>query len=109
MATLSAGGRITTELVDEETDRLRRGWVRADDGIALLTTVFSPEQIESIDVFDRFQLTGVLSVCRTAKSLSDAGRRLFAVSRQSKATANDADRLRKYLHRFGLAWSDVCA
>jgi transcriptional regulatory protein RtcR len=34
--------------------------------------------------------------------LSEAGRLLFAASRKSKATVNDADRLRKYLARFGL-------
>ena len=41
-------------------------------------------------------------MCRGAKTLSEAGRRLFAVSRQDKRNPNDADRLRKYLARFGL-------
>jgi len=49
----------------------------------------------------------VLSVCRAADSLSEAGRRLFAVSRQGKKQPNDADRLRKYLARFGLNWEEV--
>jgi len=42
-------------------------------------------------------------------SLSAAGRRLFAVSRDAKAKAkpNDADRLRKYLARFGLSWNAI--
>ena len=31
-----------------------------------------------------------------------AGRELFAASRAKKASSNDADRLRKYLARFGL-------
>jgi transcriptional regulatory protein RtcR len=39
-----------------------------------------------------------------SRSLSEAGRMLFTVSRQAKAKANDADRLRKYLARFGLTW-----
>jgi len=43
-------------------------------------------------------------VCAGASSLSEAGRRLFAISRQRRTTANDADRLRKYLARFGLTW-----
>jgi sigma54-dependent transcription regulator len=34
----------------------------------------------------------------------DAGRTLFSVSRQRRTTSNDADRLRKYLARFGLTW-----
>ena len=32
---------------------------------------------------------------------------LFAVSRTKKASSNDADRLRKYLVRWGLDWKDV--
>ncbi|WP_370255936.1 hypothetical protein [Erwinia sp. 198] len=43
-----------------------------------------------------------MALYRAADSLSEAGRRLFAVSRQGKKQPNDADRLRKYLARFGL-------
>jgi len=32
---------------------------------------------------------------------------LFHVSRQGKKTPNDADRLRKYLTRFGITWGDM--
>jgi len=39
--------------------------------------------------------------------LSHAGRFLFSASRQQKTSANDADRLRKYLARFGLDWKSV--
>jgi transcriptional regulatory protein RtcR len=51
----------------------------------------------------------VVAVCRESASLSDAGRRLFDVSRTEKAKVNDADRLRKYLARFGLNWARVRA
>jgi transcriptional regulatory protein RtcR len=34
---------------------------------------------------------------------------LFDVSRTEKAKVNDADRLRKYLARFGLDWATVRA
>ncbi|HEX8322997.1 MAG TPA: RNA repair transcriptional activator RtcR [Tepidisphaeraceae bacterium] len=107
MATLAAGGRITIEGVDEEVDRLRATWAGVGDGQDSLAAVLPPDRIEAMDVFDRIQLAGVVSTCRTAKNLSDAGRRLFAVSRQAKGSSNDADRLRKYLHRFGLTWADV--
>ncbi len=33
----------------------------------------------------------------------------FAVSRQDKRNPNDADRLRKYLARFGLDWAQIRA
>jgi hypothetical protein len=36
-----------------------------------------------------------------------AGRALFAASRLRRSSANDADRLRKYLARFGLDWTSV--
>jgi transcriptional regulatory protein RtcR len=62
---------------------------------------------DQIDPFDRVQLAEVLRVCVSASSLSDAGRRLFAVFRARKASPNDADRLRKYLARFGLEWKSV--
>ena len=53
------------------------------------------------------QLANVIAVCRAARNLSEAGRRLFAASRRAKENANDADRLRKYLARFGLDWKGV--
>jgi sigma54-dependent transcription regulator len=32
---------------------------------------------------------------------------LFSASRGRKATTNDADRLRKYLNRFGIEWAQI--
>ena len=64
-----------------------------------------PETLDAIDPFERVQLAEVMRVCRASRTLSDAGRRLFAASRTRKAAPNDADRLRKYLARFGLEWS----
>jgi sigma54-dependent transcription regulator len=43
------------------------------------------------------------------RMLAAAGRQLFQASRQSKARANDADRLRKYLARFDLQWDGLIA
>ena len=62
-----------------------------------------------LDRFDRVQLEEVVRVCARAKSLSDAGRTLFAASRRQRTSTNDADRLRKYLTRFGLDWERVRA
>jgi transcriptional regulatory protein RtcR len=52
-------------------------------------------------------LACVIRACRDARSLSEAGRALFAESRKKKAHPNDADRLRKYLASFGLDWESV--
>jgi transcriptional regulatory protein RtcR len=112
MATLASGGRITPELVDEEIGRLREAWRPAggvdagDSGGGLVDELLGPRAAE-VDPFDRVQLEEVLRVCRGARSLSDAGRTLFAVSRTKKSSSNDADRLRKYLARYGLDWKEL--
>ena len=110
MATLASGGRISIEIVDEELQRLRRQWARpeaAAAGTELVAEILGEERAAELDRFDRVQLADVLQVCRTARSLSEAGRVLFAETRKKKHLANDADRLRKYLARFGLEWSGV--
>jgi transcriptional regulatory protein RtcR len=110
MATLAPGGRITTEIVDEEIARLRVAWQAAGAssiGSGLLDAMLPSDRLADIDAFDRVQLEEVVRVSQTSPSLSEAGRRLFAVSRARKAAPNDADRLRKYLARFGLDWKTV--
>jgi transcriptional regulatory protein RtcR len=116
MATLAPGGRITTELVRQEIGRLRESWSRSaaprnargdGDGEGLPAGVFQPARLRELDPFDRVQLAEVLRVCAESASMSEAGRKLFSVSRTRKASSNDADRLRKYLARFGIAWSQI--
>ncbi|WP_266168668.1 RNA repair transcriptional activator RtcR [Dyella subtropica] len=105
MATLAPAGRITVETVDEELLRLRRVW-RQDESDDLLHELLG-EQLQELDLFDQLQLREVLRLCRRCRSLSEAGRQLFAASRSKRASTNDADRLRKYLSRFGLSWDAV--
>ncbi|WP_371182742.1 RNA repair transcriptional activator RtcR [Xanthomonas sacchari] len=105
LATLANAGRIQRELVEEEIERLRRQW-RDGTPPSPLDTLLG-EAAAQLDRFDRVQLEDVVRVCATAKSLSQAGRELFAVSRTQRASTNDADRLRKYLARFGLDWEQV--
>jgi len=116
MATLAgSGGRITKPILKAELERLKQAWSLSPrsssknldtDHTALLKSILTPERLAEIDPFDLSQLATVISTCRASSSLSDAGRTLFAVSRQKKKNANDADRLRKYLARFSLTWSD---
>ncbi|PHV10492.1 RNA repair transcriptional activator RtcR [Chitinimonas sp. BJB300] len=104
MATLAEAGRITEAGVDEEICRLQHAWSgQIESPLADLLGA----RVDEMDLFDRLQLERVVQVCQQASSLSDAGRRLFDVSRQEKAKANDADRLRKYLARFDLDWRQV--
>ncbi|QDQ27002.1 AAA family ATPase [Chitinimonas arctica] len=104
MATLAEAGRIDEACVAEEVDRLRQAWRHETPGP--LDELLG-EAADALDLFDRLQLENVIAVCRQSNSLSDAGRRLFGISRQDKAKVNDADRLRKYLARFELDWQRV--
>ena len=72
-----------------------------------LSAVLSAEQIAEIDEFDRIQLEGVIAICQKSKSMADAGRQLFSVSREQRQTTNDSDRVKKYLAKFGLRWDDL--
>ena len=112
MATLAPGGRISTQVVEEEVERLNSTWGASksrgpDDGGQSLEELLGAERLEEIDLFDRLQLAAVVKVCRECRTLSEAGRTLFGSSRERKKTANDADRLRKYLSRFSLSWDQL--
>lgn len=97
LATLSDAGRITDVQVDDEIARLKRLWRHSAQ----------PASMERLDLFDSMQLEAVIAVCRQSRSLSDAGRKLFAVSRNTKAKPNDADRLKKYLAKFDVQWDQL--
>lgn len=100
MATLALDGIIDEKNVEQEIRRLRQNWAPFGQ------TTKKDELLDSLelDSFDRIQLREVVSVCRQSRSLAEAGRKLFEVSRQKKSTSNDSDRLKKYLARFGLDW-----
>jgi transcriptional regulatory protein RtcR len=111
MATLAPAARITLDCVETEIRHLQSLWKHQTGGTASgageLNTHLTAAQIQALDPFDRVQLAEVLRVCAASGSLSDAGRALFAASRRKKKTPNDADRLRKYLARFGLDWQTL--
>ncbi len=116
MATLCDGGRISVSEVDDEVERLRTHW-RAErgpvrdlpDSDETLDHLLDARRLSTLDRFDRIQLEEVVRVCRHARSLSEAGRVLFAASRAARATTNDADRLRKYLAKYGLTLQAIQA
>jgi transcriptional regulatory protein RtcR len=109
MATLAPGGRITRDVVDAETARLRQSWAPGEADVGALDGLLGADRLAEIDLFDRVQLEAVVRTCRASATLSDAGRTLFAASRRRRASRNDADRLRKYLARYGLSWEAVQA
>ena len=115
LATLSNGGRITEDQVNAEISRLEWLWQRPEDLQTRASTGAEPaleellpaEELAAIDLFDQLQLASVIRICRASSSLSDAGRQLYQASRAQRSVVNDADRLRKYLHKFGLSWERI--
>jgi len=116
MATLATGGRIDIQGVEDEIRRLQAGWAalsgeaplgeagapNATPGDDLVARALGEAGARALDRFDRVQLADVLQVVRDARSLSEAGRALFAGSLSRRTTVNDADRLKKYLARMGI-------
>jgi transcriptional regulatory protein RtcR len=90
-------------------ERLNTSWSSFEDqeSEGILSKFLSRDQLAAIDLFDRAQLIRVIQMCQESRSLSDAGRRLFGASRAKKTSTNDADRLRKYLGRFGIEWAQI--
>ncbi|MCC7339906.1 MAG: sigma 54-interacting transcriptional regulator [Bryobacterales bacterium] len=106
MAIESPDEGITTDLVKLEFEKLNDEWALQTCEEELLQIV--PEEMRyQLDLFQKTQLMEVIRICMRSRSLSEAGRRLFASSRSRKKSVNDADRLRKYLQRFGLEWKNL--
>lgn len=113
MATLAEGGRISLSDAKVEIARLKGQWSlleggggieKRDGSILARVPDFSPE---TLDPFDLVQLEKVVETCLESGNLSETGRRLFCHSRLKRKLPNDADRLRKYLTRFGLSWQSI--
>ncbi|WP_312966663.1 RNA repair transcriptional activator RtcR [Acinetobacter gerneri] len=111
MATLTEGLYIGLKEVDAEILRLKNIWAQdhSEKKKSNLDEILSEEQLAKLDEFDRIQLEGVIQICRQSKSMADAGRRLFSVSRVERQSTNDSDRVKKYLAKFGVKWDDLQA
>ena len=109
LCTFAGGSRIGIELVEREIERLQKTWryAAADPTEELLLSVMGHDMISKIDPFDRPGLANAIKVCRQSDNLSDAGRKLYAVSRTQRKSTNDSDRLKKYLAKYDLNWLEL--
>lgn len=112
MATLAAGGRITETIVQVEIERLRHDWCQVrkantQDDYTYLCDVLGREAVDAIDYFDHAQLAQVIRICRQSKNMAEAGRQLFNISRTQRTTQNDSHRVRQYLKKFDLEFSQL--
>src|SRR4030095_15420732 len=99
--------------VEDEVANLKAQWRHGETveaaGASLVDSLLGAGRAAQLDRFERVQLEDVLRACQAARSLSEAGRALFAASRSTRSTTNDADRLRKYLGRYGLSFATIQA
>jgi transcriptional regulatory protein RtcR len=109
MGTMAPGGRINMETLNEEIDRLNSMWreTKVSETGSNLKEVLGEEKALELDLFDQMQIEKVIDICKNSKNLANAGKLLYAQSRMKMATPNDSDRLRKYLAKFGISWSDL--
>jgi sigma54-dependent transcription regulator len=58
MATLAQGGRISTDIVEEEIERMNASWtsLEAEASQEILSRLLNRDQLTEIDLFDRAQL-----------------------------------------------------
>ena len=108
MGTLADGWTVTLEVVNEEIDRLLQKWHFADaDSTSILNQILSAEQLNDMDLYDQKVLTSIVEVCRGSSSMAEAGRKLFNVSRTSKASNNDSHRVKQMLAKYGFSFDQV--
>ncbi|WP_299584844.1 RNA repair transcriptional activator RtcR [uncultured Microbulbifer sp.] len=111
MGTLSDGGRITTPVVEDEIERLRRKWRAPRDESVLprarIEALLGPGSTEQMDFYEQIKLTGLIQVCEASSSMAEAGRKLFQVSRAAKKSNNDSHRVRQLLEKYGLKFEQL--
>ena len=107
LATLSPGGRIDKATVVAELERQHER--RAPENGELLSQLLEPDYLEKYDSFDLVQLEYAVKICQESETISEAGRKLFPVSRTLRKTRNDTDRLTKYLAKYNLTFDKIKA
>lgn len=63
------------------------------------------DRLAEYDRFDLVQLEEVLSAIKATRNMAQAGRQLFGVSRTTRESPNDSDRVRKFLTRWQLEYA----
>lgn len=108
MATLADGGRILEEDVVSEIVELTASWGSeqrpAGNDEALSERVLPDAEL---DEYEFAQLEVVLRAVRDTASMAEAGRRLFAVSREKRKVLNDSHRVRTLLAGWNLDYKEV--
>lgn len=110
MATLASGGRINLEIVEEEIQRLKNKWQannKQNTNLDILNKYLSTEDLNNIDNYEKVSLVHLIKTCLTSKSMAEAGRKLFNVSRTQKSSSNDSHRVKQLLAKYNLEFNSL--
>lgn len=102
----SVSGELSVEIVRGEILHLSAYWERQDPSRTRVDRVLA-DAAQTLDRVDRVALEEVLGVCVSTASMAEAGKLLFARSRERRSSVNDSDRVKKYLTRYGITWADI--
>jgi transcriptional regulatory protein RtcR len=109
MARLSQSGFITSDVLENEINRLKQLWAREEEpgeGSAdMLRSVLGEARLAKVDLIDRIRLAELIMACRESANAAEAGRKLFT----AHGDANYSDLMRKKLGEFGLSFKDCKA
>lgn len=122
MGTLANDGEINSADVDREIRRVKTN-VTAENKTppssqniehatlaeedSYLKSLLGSGYTERLDAISIATLRYVLDVCKTCSSAAEAGRRLYNISRDNKASPNDSDRIVKFLKVYNLKFSQL--
>ncbi len=111
MGTLADGGRITTAVVDDEISRLKLKWRTAPQShgapSSLIDRVLGAGSSESMDYYEQVKLASIIDICQNSRSMAEAGRKLFNISRDTKKSNNDSHRVKQLLEKYRIRFEDI--
>jgi transcriptional regulatory protein RtcR len=102
----SVDGELSASIVRREILHLSAYWEGQDPVHSRVERVLG-DGAQELDRIDRATLEEVLAVCVATSSMAEAGKLLFAKSRERRGSINDSDRMKKWLTRYGLTWTQI--
>jgi transcriptional regulatory protein RtcR len=111
MGTLADGGRITTAVVDDEISRLKLKWntVSHSHGSpsSTIDRILGTGSSQLMDYYEQIKLASILEVCKNSRTMAEAGRKLFNISRDTKKSNNDSHRVKQLLEKYRIKFEDI--
>lgn len=111
MSTLADGGRITDDLVTDEIQRLTTKWATHSNNTfnekELIEATIGGPACNALDYYEQVKLSALLKTCKDSRSMAEAGRLLFNVSRNNKSAPNDSHRIKQLLDKHNIQFKEI--